>query len=650
MAEIVRPSTRLDPSAAWTVVTDAPLAGMALAREAGLLFAWDQGEELYLIDGRGERQSAIRAPAKVAGGAISDDGSLIALLTAGSRLVLLGPDLEPIADRAAVPDPSGMAIDPHGRYVALASRTGVTQFYARSGRQAGRFETIQPLAHVRFVPGRALLIGASAYGSIVGIGLGPGGSGGGLVAEELWKQQPMSNIGRLATSGDGGMILASCFTHGVQRYDQRGHNEGSYHLGGTAAHAVPDFAGRSIAVATSEGELAILNQGGNVRWKTALPRAALGLEVDALGRYVLYGLATGEITRLDLDGSKRPTKRAVAPAAVVPRAGSVRPPDWAVPVAQSDEQAETAVVAVLDEPPRIGVITNRNRLQVFTPKGGALGQGPQIMGVGRILRTAPGWMAAATDRMIVLYDARRNGAQRVDLSLVEVTHLSIRPDTYGLAIVQERDRLGRATPAGRWVWKRELKSPVEDQALGPDGLLAVTTDDGNLLIFDPAGEPAGSYAADPAEPLLLVEAPEGAPAGVAWITLARRFQVLRGHRADGRPVWESPIPWEPWQLHRAGPRLVVVAPDGRALAYDGTGHPTAQSRAESAQGAFFPAPDGEAWRVVRHGMHLICTDLSGRVNWRAIAEESLGPLAAGRSGVAVLIGRSLAWFSTPETP
>jgi hypothetical protein len=645
-----RPPSRLDPWPAWTVITDAPLAGMAFAREAGAVLAWDQGEHLYLFDLAGERQVATRAPAKVVAAEISDDGSLVAALVAGGRLLLMSREFEVVADRPAVLDASAVAVDPHGRFVAVASRMSTTQFYSRFGRTAGRFATLQPIAHLGFVPDRPLLLAASAYGTILGLALT--GSPSGLEAEELWKQQPMSNIGRLETSGDGGMVLASCYTHGVQRYDARGHNEGSYHLGGTAVHAVPDFAGRTIAVATAEGELALLNQGGNVRWKGALPRPALALEFDALGRFLIYGLDTGEITRLNLEGARRPDGASPREGlGASPRAGGVRAPAWTAPVAQSEAQAETAVAAVLDDPPRIGVMTsNKNRLQVFTATGGALGQGPETIGVGRFLRTCPGWIAAATDRTVVLYDARRNAAQKLDISLIEITHLAIRPDSYGVAIIQERDRIGRASLAGRWVWKRELRTPVEDLALGPDGLTAITTDDGQLLIFDPAGEPAGRFAADPAEPLCLVEAPEGAPAGVAWISLARRFQVLRGHRADGRPVWESPIPWEAWQLHRVGPRVVAVAPDGRAISYEGTGHPTSQTRSPASPGAFFPGPDGETWRVVRQGVHLICTDLPGHVHWRAVADEPLGPLAAGRTGVAALIGRALAWFPTPETP
>ena len=551
-------------------------------------------------------------------------------------------------DRQGPPEASSLAIDPHGRYVAVASRLGLTQIYNRHGRPAGRFETRQPMAHLCFVPDRPLLLGAAAYGTLAAVALAATGSLGRLEAQVLWQESLMSNVGRLATSGDGGLVLASCFTHGVQRYDLRGHNEGSYHLGGSAAFAVPDFAGRTIGVATLEGELAVLSPGGNVRWKTGLIRPAIALETDPLGRFLIYGHATGEVVRLDLDGSERPAMgTADEPGrSAVSRSGSVRKPDWTAEAVATEDQAETAVLSVLDDPPRIGLISATNRLRIFTAKGRDLGKAPEILGVGRIARTAPGWIAAATDRQIVLYDARRNSAQRIDLSLVEITHLAIDPDSFGLAIVQERDRLGRATPAGRWIWKRSLKSPAEDLAIGPDGVLALTTDDGQLEVLDASGATIGGFRAEPSEPLLLVAAPEATPDPVAWLTLARRAQVLRGHDLNGRVVWESPLPWEGWQLHRLATIGLVVAPDGRTLAFDGAGRPRGKGRASSdSKDHFGASPAGEAWRVARQGVHLICSDLDGRVRWRAVADGPLGPLAVGRIGVATIIGRSLAWFS-----
>jgi hypothetical protein len=131
------------------------------------------------------------------------------------------------------------------------------------------------------------------------------------------------------------------------------------------------------------------------------------------------------------------------------------------------------------------------------------------------------------------------------------------------------------------------------------------------------------------------------------LTLARHRQILRGHDARGWVLWESPVPWESWHLESVGPAVVVSAPDGRAIAYDGTGRALGQARDAVAPGIFTISPEGEVLRIARRGPHLICDDLSGRVRWRALTESNRGPLAAGRSGIATLIGRNLAWF--PQT-
>jgi hypothetical protein len=653
----VRSSTRLDPSPAWTVVTDAPLKGMVLAREAGSVFAWDEADQLYRIDSEGQFQSVARAPGKIQGGAISDDGSLVALLGEGSRLWLLDGDFELTHERATIADPLAIAVDPHGRYVAVSSKMNVVQFYSKHARLSGKFETRQPLASMVFVPDRLFMVATGAYGSIVGIAMMARGNGS-LEGAIVWNEALMSGVGRLATTGDGQMILLACFTHGVQRYDIEGKSEGAYHLGGSAGHAVPDFAGRSIAVSTMEGELAILSGAGNVKWRTSLKRPAMALETDALGRYVVYGQATGEVVRLDLQSTGRP-----APAVSTARSSStsskngasksrignasVRVPEWTAEVVQTDDQAEFAVVAVSEGPTRIGVITHKNRLELFGPDGKRLGQAPEIDGVGRIVRTAPGWMAAATDRRIVLCDLKRNLAQRVDVSLAELTHLVILPDSYGLALVQERDRIGRATPAGRWIWKTELSSPIEEIAIDPAGYTAVTLEDGLLRVYNPAGAIAGEFRGAQSDPALLIAAPEGS--AVAWLTLARRGQVLRGHERSGRVAWESPVPWEAWQFLAVGSSAVVVAPDGRAVAFDSSGHALAQGRADGVPETFCLGLDGKPLRVTRQGVHLICSDLGGGVAWRAVAEASIGPLAAGKDGLAVLIGKSIAWFPFNRT-
>ncbi|MDR3636465.1 MAG: hypothetical protein P4L84_21860, partial [Isosphaeraceae bacterium] len=394
MAEMTgRQGSRLEPVEAWTVLTDAPLKGLCLAREAGTIFAWDEGGQLYLLDLRGDHRSASRVPCNITAGAISDDGSLVVLLAEGGRVWFLSADLEVVAERAAPPDPLGLAIDPHGRYVVVGSRMNQAQIYNRYGRPAGKFETRQAVSFFTFVPDRPILLGAATFGLLAAYDIGRGGAGR-LDVSEIWEERLMSNVGRLTTTGDGGMILASCFIHGVQRFDIQGQNEGAYHLGGTAAHAVPDFAGRMIAVGTLEGDLIILNSAGNVRWRNTLSRPALALETDPLGRYVIYGHATGEIVRLDLYAGDRErpaapkaksTPVSIAGASGAPGA-SVRKPAWSVPVADSADHAETAVLTVLDDPPRIAVFAAPGRLSLFTTEGKSLGRASELTGVGRILR------------------------------------------------------------------------------------------------------------------------------------------------------------------------------------------------------------------------------------------------------------------------
>jgi hypothetical protein len=651
-----RPSTRLDPETAWTVMTDSPLKGMALAREAGTILAWDEGNQLYLFDIRGEALSYSRVPSRIIAGTISDEGGLIALLveTNSIELLLLDADFSVEQQKPAPSEASFVALDAHGRYLAVGTRHNVLHLLNRYARPVGRLETIETVAHFCFVADRPIAIAAAAFGMMAGVAL-DSIRGGRLDTEILWQERLMSNVGRLAVSGDGGMILASCYTLGIQRFDLRGRNEGSYHLGGTVSHAVPDFPGRTIAAATLESELAVMNSGGNVRWRTNLPRTVTALEIDPLGRYLLYGHATGEIVRLDLFGggtgraAARPTKRASAAQAAGPAVrtstGSVREPNWVVPAVDSDDKAETAVLAVVEDPPTIAVFASPHRLQLFDTTGEKRGQAPDLTGVGRTLRTSPGWLAAATDRQILLCDLKREAQRRLDVSLLELTHLAIRPDDFGLALVQERDRLSRLTAASRSVWKQEIRWPVEDIAIGPYGFVGATTHGGEFLIFDPAGEYATGFTFDSTDPPLLVEAPVDAPPPVAWVTLARRAQMLRGHDLKGQVIWERPTPWEGWSLHRIQRFVVATAADGRTLACTGSGELTAQSSGEGeSNDTFFADPSGTPLRLSRRGVHLICSTLEGRVRWRAVTDQPAGPLAAAAPGVAVMIGRSLAWF------
>ena len=516
------------------------------------------------------------------------------------------------------------------------------------------------MAGLAFIPGRLAMVGIGVFGMLMGFELQAEGDSSKLSGDLTWTQNLLSSVGGMAVTGDGSAIFVASYTHGVQRFEGEGRTEGTYHVGGSATLAVPDFLGRNIAVTTMEGELSILSGSGSVRWRTKLEGSPVALGVDALGRYLLFGLATGMISKLDLHiGQDAPQVAPVRskgraggsgigdPSGTGSGSGSVRSADWTAEVVKTDAQAEVVVLAVLDDPPRVAVIGPTNRLELFGKSGKRLGQAPEIGGVGRILRTAPGWIAAATDRSIVVCDCRKGSAQKVELSLVEVTHLAIRPDDFGLAIIQERDRIGRSTTSGRWIWKRELKMPVEDLAIGAEAIMAITTEEGELILFDAGGEILTKSRIG-SEPLGLLAVERGGGT-IAWWTLAKRSQVIRGHDLRGRIVWESPVPFEGWQIYAVGPFCVVSAADGKSIAYDETGQVRGRSRAEGPLDGYAPGPGGIPVRISRGGVHLGCSSMDGQVFWRSILPGPIGPMASGSSGVAAIVGKSIHFFGTPES-
>ena len=127
---------------------------------------------------------------------------------------------------------------------------------------------------------------------------------------------------------------------------------------------------------------------------------------------------------------------------------------------------------------------------------------------------------------------------------------------------------------------------VEELAIDSDGFTALTCEDGLLRVYNPAGALAGEFRGARFRPRPPDRRAEGS--SVAWLTLTRRGQVLRGHDRSGRVAWESPVPWEAWQFLAVGNSAVAVAPDGRVMAYDPSGHALAQGRADGVPGRLLP--------------------------------------------------------------
>jgi hypothetical protein len=649
-------ANEIAPQVRWTHLTDAPLVGMVLAREAGLILAWDDSHSLYLLDLAGNRVRSTRTPVPLTLAAMSDDGSQIIAVSKDGDVWWLNRNLEPRLHQGAHRYLIGAALSPFGEYLAVSMNDNHTFVYDCLGRRLTNLLTHRPLRHLLFLVGQPYLIGAAEYG-LAGCYE--------LDGEPRWQDALWSSAGHVSASGEGYAILVSCYGHGLQRYGLDGTNEGAYHLGGDVARASIDYDGKTFAAATLEGTLLLVNAAGHILWRQALSRPAREIALDAAGRFILYGLETGEITMLDLAGSAaslRPVPAAasgpktthdvspvlLAPAVATPSQSSrgagrqLREPTWKVSAFDSESQAETAVMGLIEHPTRVVVFSNRRRVEILGDRGEQIHATDLMAGVGRYLEVDASLVVAATDREIVVYDISANTSTKFFQRCTQLSHLRIDSSAGEIVVIEERDRLSRFDLAGERRWVKTIESPVEHLVLGANRTCAVTTEDGRLIVLDGDKHVVGEYRTMPREVLSAVRL------GSRWITLAGKSQQVRCHELAGSVEWQTTIPTEAWRLARLAGRVIARAAGGRIYVLDSMGKIVLDSTELPSESLLFLNRRDEHCALFCRAGNLMVTDLMGRVQWRHISSETIGPVAAGGAGVACVLGRELVYFADFE--
>src|SRR5262245_30263928 len=650
------------PRVSWCHVTDAPLVGMAFAREAGLILAWDDSHNLYLIDMAGNRVKVTRTPVPLTLATISDDGSQVIAVSKEGDVWWLNRNLEPRLQQGSHRHLIGAALSPYGEYLSVSMNDNHTFVYDCLGRRVTNLLTHRPLRHLLFLVGQPYLVGAAEYG-LAGCYE--------LDGEPRWQDALWSSAGHVSASGEGYAVFVSCYGHGLQRYGLDGTNEGAYHLGGDVARASIDYDGKLFAAATLEGAIMLVNAAGHILWRQVLPKPAREIALDAAGRFLIFGQETGEITMLDLLGgppatqpprpgaagraTQSPPPAEGSPVLLTPAGSGLQPdsrgagsqlrdPTWKVAAFDSESQAETTVLGLIENPTLVVVFSNRRRVEILAHGGERIHTSDIMSGVGRYLEIDASMAVAATDREVLVYDIAANSSTRFYQRLTQLSHLRIDSEMGEIVVIEERDRLSRFDLAGERRWVKTIDSPIEHLAIGANRTCAVTTEDGRLIVIDGDKHVVGEYHTMPREVLSVVRL------GPRWITLAGKAQQVRCHQLDGTADWQSPIPTEAWRLARMASRVVAKAAGGRLFVFDSQGHMVLDSTELPPESLLFLNRNDESSALFWRAGNLMITDLVGRVQWRHISSETLGPVVAGAAGVACVLGRQLVYFADLAQP
>ncbi|WP_437226928.1 YncE family protein [Planctomicrobium sp. SH661] len=278
------------PDVKWHVPVSGTLTSLAYSREAGDLFAASDSQQITRIDPFGKVVAVADLPDSIVGLSWSDDGSRGAAIVGDDVVLRLGRDLQ-VIQKINLPDVClSVAVSPYGNHLAVSLANGTTLIYNERKRRIAQFETLRPLAFLRFCTSEAILFGAAEHGLICCFN---------LAGAPIWQQTNWSNVGRLCLTGDGDLLYLASFGHGIQTFDGDGAAVGSYVLEGTVHRIDASYEPGRLVAATIERSLYWLNAGGEMLWSTQVDDDIADLICDPFGAWAICGMARQGIYRLD---------------------------------------------------------------------------------------------------------------------------------------------------------------------------------------------------------------------------------------------------------------------------------------------------------------------------------------------------------------
>jgi hypothetical protein len=255
------------------------------------VLAWGEGDWLYLLDGRGERQGQARTPGRLVAACGAEDGSYYAAVGKKGEVWWLTPDLIPRWERALSGPAVAVAMDPFGQYVAAADEHGQVRILDRNGGAVCELQSPRPLYHLAFVPAAPVVIGSADYGLVTSFD---------FKGRWLWRDGLVAHVGALSVSGNGHRIVLACFSEGLLTYSLTGQKLGRHGLAEPSRLVSVAYDGRLGLVAGLSRRVRLIDAEGQVLYTHGLERPAVAVALDALGETGVVAQAEGPLVALDL--------------------------------------------------------------------------------------------------------------------------------------------------------------------------------------------------------------------------------------------------------------------------------------------------------------------------------------------------------------
>ncbi len=275
----------------WSHSSSNSPRGLALARESGCLFLWDNNSSLAHFDSSGQRVNVRSFPFSIAGVACADDGSGCAVFGSGGELCSLAGDLTTRWEKHLTQGLVGLALDSFGQRLAAADAKCRLWVFDSAGAPRWQAEAPRPLAWLAFVPERPLLIASADFGLVACFD---------DAGRWLWRDGLVANVGSLAVDGSGKNLVLACFSDGLCRYNGSGDRARPEAKPLACRFAALSYDGSTVLAIGLEGHVLLQRRGKSTRIVDIGRGAAASVALAPLGDRAYIAKADGTLLGLDL--------------------------------------------------------------------------------------------------------------------------------------------------------------------------------------------------------------------------------------------------------------------------------------------------------------------------------------------------------------
>jgi hypothetical protein len=289
----MREGRGIAPRVKWTCSADGPLTALDLAAETGEVFAADESGSLFRLDRTGRIAALTRFHDPVRILDWSDDGRFGVAVVGEATLHRLDREFQSVWKLDLPEVCVSAAISPFGTHIAAGLASAKNFICSEHKRIEGDFESVRPLAYLKWASAEPLLVGAGQHDLLAAYTVS---------GEVIWQEKLWSNIGDIALTGESDLIYLAAYHHGVQTFDGEGTNIGTYAVDGTVSKVAASFEPHRVIAATLERTLYWLDADGQLLWTTTAPEELTALHCDPLGEWIVCGFDSGRLIRLDWGG------------------------------------------------------------------------------------------------------------------------------------------------------------------------------------------------------------------------------------------------------------------------------------------------------------------------------------------------------------